>query len=315
MKELKKEQKTNNSIEKALPKNELDENFLKSKIKYVNKFLCYNENLLPKKFLLRKHRFRVYKHNKKHKSQNKMNTQKEGKWTLKEHILFLQGLEKFGINWRKISEKVETREYKQVRSHAQKFYEKLKGYKDTELKIDFTSENINNFIDMINHIKSINENYNIVTVFLYLSEICKPKRTLNKKDKDNNINDILCEDITKNIINNCDIYHNNNEKNKKYINNNNNLNKSHDNNNFTKNSNYFNEINNLVPLEGVHLNNDITSTFINNDTLQVIPYNNMVLYNKYFINNAPINLIDKFSLLDGSNNLEFGKIENYKDNF
>ena len=101
----------------------------------------------------------------------------------------------------------------------------------------------------------------------------------------------------------------------KNILNNNNLNKSHDNNNFTKNSNYFDEINNLVPLEGVHLNNDITSTFINNDTLQVIPYNNMVLYNKYFINNAPINLIDKFSLLDDSNNLEFGKIENYKDNF
>ena len=43
----------------------------------------------------------------------------------------------------------------QTRSHAQKFYQKLKMCKDDELSIDFTLDSINNIKDMINQIKSI----------------------------------------------------------------------------------------------------------------------------------------------------------------
>ena len=48
---------------------------------------------------------------------------------------------------------------------------------DTELGIDFTSENINNINDMISHIKSVNKDYNIITVFLYLSEQSYQEKT------------------------------------------------------------------------------------------------------------------------------------------
>ena len=54
------------------------------------------------------------------------------------------------------------RELKQISSHTQKFYIKLKKCKDIELEIDFTSEHIKNIKDMIHHIKSLNKDYNIM---------------------------------------------------------------------------------------------------------------------------------------------------------
>ena len=111
----------------------------------------------------------------------------EGRWTLKEHIQFLQGLNKYGIKWRKVKTLIPTKTGDQIRSHAQKFYNKLKLYKDDELGIDFTNDNIKNLTDMINHVKNINSNYNIVTLFLYISEkikaIKKSKKALKKAQK------------------------------------------------------------------------------------------------------------------------------------
>ena len=40
-----------------------------------------------------------------------------------------------------------------MRSHAQKFYLKLKTFKDEELGLDFTSSNVKNLEDIINIIK------------------------------------------------------------------------------------------------------------------------------------------------------------------
>ena len=87
---------------------------------------------------------------------------------------------------------------------------------------------------MITHIKSINEDFNIVTVFLYLGE--KHHKNINSNEKDKaNINDILCEDITKNIVGDFNIFYENingeNVDNADNNNiNNNNLNNSHVNN-------------------------------------------------------------------------------------
>ena len=64
---------------------------------------------------------------------------KIGRWTLKEHIQFLKAIDKFGIKWEKIKAFITTRTPEQIRSHAQKFYNKLKKYKDEELGIDFTN--------------------------------------------------------------------------------------------------------------------------------------------------------------------------------
>ena len=62
---------------------------------------------------------------------------------------------------------IENRTPIQVRSHAQKFYRKMKVCKDERLGIDFTSNSVLNIRDMINQIK--NNNYNIINIFKYLS--------------------------------------------------------------------------------------------------------------------------------------------------
>lgn len=48
-----------------------------------------------------------------------------GKWTNTEHNSFLNLVELFGRDWKKISNVLETRTETQVRSHAQKFVSKI----------------------------------------------------------------------------------------------------------------------------------------------------------------------------------------------
>ena len=67
----------------------------------------------------------------------------------------------------------------QIRYHNQKLFKRLKNCKDEELGIDFTSDNIKNMNDIIHHIKSVNKNYDIVNVLLYISG--KPPSNINKK--------------------------------------------------------------------------------------------------------------------------------------
>lgn len=50
---------------------------------------------------------------------------KSGRWSKKEHQLFIEGVSKFGRNWKKIEEHIGTRNGPQIRSHAQKFFLKL----------------------------------------------------------------------------------------------------------------------------------------------------------------------------------------------
>ncbi|EEY59886.1 uncharacterized protein PITG_13032 [Phytophthora infestans T30-4] len=47
-----------------------------------------------------------------------------GRWTKREHELFLEGLQRFGRSWKKISSLVHTRTLVQIRTHAQKYLQK-----------------------------------------------------------------------------------------------------------------------------------------------------------------------------------------------
>ena len=198
-----------------------------------------------------------------------------GRWKFKEHIQFLEGLDKYGVNWKKIRSLIKTRTLGQIRSHAQKFFLKLKQVKDEQLGIDFTSDNINSIRDMINNIKSINSDYDIIKVFLYLSEkyfvIKKGKKSVKYKKKPNiEIDKSSNSDNNKkkeNNFNNNDIIINNS---------NHDMNISNDNNVFNNNMPIFN--NNFM-------NNNIIHNYYNN--------------NIFFINNINIisnaNIFDNFS--------------------
>jgi SHAQKYF class myb-like DNA-binding protein len=48
-----------------------------------------------------------------------------GRWTREEHQRFVDGLKKFGKNWKKVEEYVGTRTGAQIRSHAQKFFNRV----------------------------------------------------------------------------------------------------------------------------------------------------------------------------------------------
>jgi len=52
-------------------------------------------------------------------------SEKQGRWNEEEHRLFLQGVEKFGKDWKQISTVVLTRTVVQIRTHAQKYFLKL----------------------------------------------------------------------------------------------------------------------------------------------------------------------------------------------
>ena len=48
-----------------------------------------------------------------------------GRWTQEEHALFLEGLKLHGKGWKKIAGLIETRTVVQIRTHAQKYFQKL----------------------------------------------------------------------------------------------------------------------------------------------------------------------------------------------
>lgn len=53
-----------------------------------------------------------------------------GRWSKEEHQKFVEGVTKFGKNWKKVEEYIGTRTGAQIRSHAQKFFIRLtKEYK------------------------------------------------------------------------------------------------------------------------------------------------------------------------------------------
>ena len=127
-----------------------------------------------------------------------------GHWSIEEHKRFIRGIVKYGKNWERVKNEVQTRSDIQIRSHAQKFYKKLKKCKNEQLGIDFTLDTIHNFKDMIDHVNSVNNNYDMKKIFLYLPGLCKIKETTNpdSEDEENNYDkyDDLFNETKKEII-------------------------------------------------------------------------------------------------------------------
>lgn len=63
-----------------------------------------------------------------------------GRWSDKEHQLFLQGLKLHGRNWKAIAEHVKSRSHVQIRTHAQKYFIKEQKSGATNISISDASE-------------------------------------------------------------------------------------------------------------------------------------------------------------------------------
>ena len=144
----------------------------------------------------------------------------DGIWTEEEHKNFIGALYICNCKWYNIQNYVPTRSSGQVRSHAQKFYKRLKDFKDDSLGLDFTLDSIKNLKDIINIVKKkeLESLSNTKDKLLFIlsekinfgkkrsiknkkpkreSRIAKPDEDLNKKNdliEDDNGNDYLWND-------------------------------------------------------------------------------------------------------------------------
>ena len=117
-----------------------------------------------------------------------VSSSEKGHWSWEEHKRFVEAIAEYGIQWEKVKYAVKTRTDIQIRSHAQKFYKKLKNYRNEQLCIDFTSDTIHNIKDMITHVRSVNDDYDLVKIFLYFPKLCEMQTRNVDLEEDVNIN-------------------------------------------------------------------------------------------------------------------------------
>ena len=281
-------QKTNLFAIQKLNISDKDNQYLK---KRHIKFICF------KKPHFKVDNSELYKKNHLHNP-----TIKEGRWTEEEKNRFIQGIVLYGINWKKVKTLIPSRSAVQVRSHAQKFYQRMKLCKEQNLGIDFTSKSIKNIKDMINQIKSKNPNDNIASILNKLSHGCINRRFIKKlkkiKKNINEINNNISENGDKDEFIKLD--ENNNYINKNFTLNQNNMNlfdKNIINQTINNNCNINMNLNNNIQFKNINI---IDNNIINNKN--IIPPNiltnslnlnlpNDILSNKYLdkFNNNLIN--------------------------
>lgn len=223
--------KTSNNNAKILPMKKI-------------RFQLYKVNLLkPKKEKIQK--TKVNKQNLKHNQPlhqtNKIRTitynnekYSAGRWKKDEHKRFIDAIIKYGNNWRQVQKYVGTRSSTQTRSHAQKFFEKLKKSRILKVDVDFSKNSLKILHDVMK--KLPNKEFQKTLKALHSLSY---ERTLNKNvecnyeyDINYNEKNIIIEnyDLSKNqnsLINTDNNLHNENNENKntvknEKINNNNN---------------------------------------------------------------------------------------------
>ena len=94
------------------------------------------------------------------KDEFKFNT---GRWSNEEHKRFLEGILKYGNEWKKIQNIIKTRSSTQARSHAQKFFLRIK--KDLKL-----SNNKNKNMTLNYNLNDVSDNFSIKYFFDILND-------------------------------------------------------------------------------------------------------------------------------------------------
>ena len=233
-------------------------------------------NTIPTQFLKKKkYRFTI-------ETNPEKKILKEGKWSIKENIQFFEALDRYGVNWEKITDSIPTRTANQIRAHTQKFFIKLKRYKDDKLGIDLTLSSIHNIQDAINHIKSKNINYSLSDILLHVLgnrkkrvkkfeniESTKNKKVLNLQSNNDNINNYIY----------------NNNFNNFQINNNIVLNTIMNNDSSIVNFIYNNLKNSIINDFFNNVNNYILSNYLNYLYYSLDIYNNIFPFRNFFDSN------------------------------
>ena len=219
------------------------------------KKLCNNPNntltnpkIIPKRILFRLYRVNFMSQKKeKGKSQNKKENNKRngnynikhkkshlqsnnnnlifnnknysvGRWKSDEHQRFIDAIIRYGNNWRQVQKCVGTRSSTQTRSHAQKFFEKLKRSKIFKReKYDFSKNSLKILHDIMQNLPD--KEYNQTLKALHSLSYERNSNSENEKNDIQNSNGII--NYNNNIFNENK---ENNDENNIYDGNNNNIN-------------------------------------------------------------------------------------------
>ncbi len=92
----------------------------------------------------------LIKNNNKQRKNNISNIKYScGRWKEDEHKRFIEAIIKYGNDWKQVQKYVRTRSSTQARSHAQKFFVKIKKAKILDFNLDLSKTSIKMFHDMI----------------------------------------------------------------------------------------------------------------------------------------------------------------------
>ena len=189
--------------------------------------------------------------------QNKEKYNIYGYWDKSEHKKFIDALYLYNCEWLKIQKYLKNRSYMQIRSHAQKFYLKLKSFKDEKLELDFTPSNVNSLNDIIKIVREKERiSKNSEKLLYIISEKLSFGKSVHKQEEDIIIN--IKEEEQEDYLDNCDC------KNK--------INKTQNDINFIDNSNYNDSCNiidnnNRIYFEKFELKKKEVLDFINRDNI------------------------------------------------
>ena len=180
---------------------------IQNDIKFIKKtsFIISKENTKQKEidndFLKKKIKFQIYNMNESSNQPKIIFLTKRiirdgGRWSKIEKLKFLEGLYKFGFDWKKINKNISSRSGIQVRSHAQKFLLGLRKFKDDTLGIDFTNNIYEDREKLLNKIREIINNNEKENMVMVLTNKLSKKNLLNergnhKDDLNNSNHDII----------------------------------------------------------------------------------------------------------------------------
>ena len=135
-----------------------------------------------------------------------------GRWKEDEHKRFVEAIIKYGNDWKQVQRYVKTRSSTQARSHAQKFFVKIKKAKILDFNLDLSKTSIKMFHDMIK--EASQEKYDkILSAFNSVAFERGSNYEKKKREKiyiRNNINDNNINYINNNILKENEFDTNNN---------------------------------------------------------------------------------------------------------
>lgn len=152
------------SLSPQLTENNLNENAASSSVcnttkrpaKFKIKLSKYNENQATSfssscstsVCKLKQKKFKELKM--KNKKLGKEGTYNCGRWQSDEHKRFIEAILKYGNEWKAVQKHVGTRSSTQARSHAQKFFLKIKSSNILDLEVDLSKNSIKTLHDLAN---------------------------------------------------------------------------------------------------------------------------------------------------------------------